>query len=69
MVESAQRESIVGGPATVRRGLDALAERTAADELILAAQIFDHAARLRSYEIVAGLRTAPAPSPGFARAS
>jgi hypothetical protein len=30
-----------------------IAARTEADELIVASQIFDHAARLRSYEIVA----------------
>jgi luciferase family oxidoreductase group 1 len=60
MVESAQRETVVGAPETVRAKLDALVARTAADELIVVAQIFDHAARLRSYEIVAGLRRAPA---------
>jgi luciferase family oxidoreductase group 1 len=62
MVENAQRETIVGAPETVRRGLAALVERTAADEVIVAAQIFDHAARLRSYELVAGLRPAPLPA-------
>jgi hypothetical protein len=30
-----------------------LAERTSADEFIVAAAIHDHAARLRSYEILA----------------
>ncbi len=60
MIGHAQRETVVGAPATVRRGLEALVRRTAADELIVATQIFDHAARLRSYEIVAGLRLAPA---------
>jgi len=64
MVEQAQRETIVGSPGKVRRGLDALIERTAADEIIVAAQIFDHAARLRSYEIVAELRQAPAVAAG-----
>jgi hypothetical protein len=37
----------------VRASLDALIERTGADELIITSQIFDQAARLRSYEIVA----------------
>ena len=36
-----------------RSGLEALVASTGADELIVAAQIFDHQARLRSYEIVA----------------
>jgi len=37
----------------VRRGLAEFIERTGADEIIVASQVFDHAARLRSYEIVA----------------
>ncbi len=45
--------SVVGTPETVRHGLGALAERTGADELMLTSQIFDHRARLRSYEVVA----------------
>ncbi|HEU5297291.1 MAG TPA: LLM class flavin-dependent oxidoreductase [Burkholderiaceae bacterium] len=44
-----------GGPDKVRRELHAIVERTRADELIVAGAIHDHAARLRSYEIVAGL--------------
>jgi luciferase family oxidoreductase group 1 len=45
--------TVVGAPDTVRRGLAEFAERTGADELMLTSQIYDHAARLRSYEIVA----------------
>ena len=44
-----------GGPDKVRRELDAIVQRTHADELILAGAIHDHAARLRSYEIAATL--------------
>ncbi|MBA2302621.1 MAG: LLM class flavin-dependent oxidoreductase [Acidobacteria bacterium] len=47
-----QSVSMVGAPVTVRQGLEAFVDRTRPDELIIAAQIFDHAARLRSYEIV-----------------
>jgi luciferase family oxidoreductase group 1 len=43
--------SVVGSPATVRRGLDAIVAHTGADELMLASQIYDHEARLRSYEL------------------
>lgn len=43
--------SIVGAPDTVRRGLEEVLAQTGADELIVAAQVYDHAARLRSYEI------------------
>jgi luciferase family oxidoreductase group 1 len=45
--------SVVGSPGTVRRGIAGLIERTGADELIVAAAIHDHAARLRSYQILA----------------
>jgi alkanesulfonate monooxygenase SsuD/methylene tetrahydromethanopterin reductase-like flavin-dependent oxidoreductase (luciferase family) len=41
----------VGSPSTVHRWLNDFAARTGADELIIASQIFDHDARLRSYEI------------------
>jgi len=44
-----------GGPDKVRRELQAIVERTGAHELIVAGAIHDHTARLRSYEIVAGL--------------
>jgi luciferase family oxidoreductase group 1 len=45
--------AIVGSRETVRRGLAAFFERTGADELIVTAQIFDHQARIRSFEITA----------------
>jgi luciferase family oxidoreductase group 1 len=44
--------SAVGSPATVRRQVHEFVERTGADELIVTAQIYDHAARLRSYELL-----------------
>jgi luciferase family oxidoreductase group 1 len=53
MLEEALTCSVVGSPATVARGLHAFIERTGADEIMVAGQIFDHAARLRSYEIAA----------------
>ena len=43
----------VGSPHSVRRQLDAIVEQTAADELIVAGAIHDHAARLRSYQLLA----------------
>jgi len=45
--------SAVGSPETVRRELKAFAELTGADEIIVASMIYDHAARLRSYQIAA----------------
>jgi luciferase family oxidoreductase group 1 len=44
--------SIVGGPDTVRSGLAALLDSTGADEIVATAHIFDHQARLRSFEIL-----------------
>lgn len=43
--------SIVGGPETIRSGLKAFIDRTGADELIIASNVFDHKKRLRSFEI------------------
>jgi luciferase family oxidoreductase group 1 len=43
----------VGSPETVRSRVEAWQEQTAADEMMAVAQIYDHAARLRSYEIAA----------------
>jgi luciferase family oxidoreductase group 1 len=45
--------SAIGAPDTVRQALHAFVERTGADELMVTSQVFDHAARLRSYEIAA----------------
>ena len=47
--------SYVGAPETVRAGLDQFVAETAADELIVAAAIHDHEARLRSYELLGEL--------------
>ena len=44
--------SIVGSRETVRRGLERLVELTNADELMVVTSLYDHAARVRSYEIV-----------------
>jgi luciferase family oxidoreductase group 1 len=53
MLQQALSCSVVGSPERVRRGLAAFSERTGADELMVTAQIYDHAARLRSFEITA----------------
>jgi luciferase family oxidoreductase group 1 len=45
--------AIVGSPETVRRGLKEFAERTRADEIIATANVYDHAARVQSFEIAA----------------
>jgi luciferase family oxidoreductase group 1 len=45
--------SIVGSPDTVRAGIDALVQETQADELIVVSDVYDHATRLRSFELIA----------------
>ncbi len=51
-------------PETIRRELDALIEQTSADEIIATEEIFDQAARLRSFEIAAEIfDTLPCPRP------
>ena len=52
-------------PETVRAQLEQIVEATGADELIITGQLYDHAARLRSFELVASAgRAAPALAPG-----
>jgi luciferase family oxidoreductase group 1 len=48
--------SVVGSPETVRRGIARFIAETGADEIMVTAQMFDHAARLRSFEITASVR-------------
>ena len=52
-VESRLGGSIIGSAATVETELEKFLAATQADELMINAMIFDQAARLRSYEIVA----------------
>jgi luciferase family oxidoreductase group 1 len=47
--------SIVGAPTAVRDGFEQLLTRTQADEIMVTGQIYDHAARLRSFEIGASV--------------
>jgi luciferase family oxidoreductase group 1 len=55
-VDHAFSEAVIGSPGTVQRGLEAFLQRTQVDELMVTAAIHDHAARLRSFEIVAQVR-------------
>jgi luciferase family oxidoreductase group 1 len=49
--------SFVGSPKTVQTGLERFIAETSADEIIVASAIYQHAARLRSYELLAGVGT------------
>ncbi|HEU4587811.1 MAG TPA: hypothetical protein VFS11_04145 [Gemmatimonadales bacterium] len=58
-----QRRRIVGAPETVRAGIEAVAREYGANEVMVVTITYEHAARRRSYELIAdafGLRPAPA---------
>jgi luciferase family oxidoreductase group 1 len=62
-VEHMTRYSIVGSPGTVRAGLEHLLADTRADEIIATASMYDHAARLRSFELAADVFKSLSPQP------
>ena len=52
-IRQRQADQVIGGRETVKRGLEDLLERTSVDELMLTTVVYEHADRLRSYELVA----------------
>jgi luciferase family oxidoreductase group 1 len=60
-LEQLFRYAVVGGPETVKRGVTNFASATGIDELMTTAMIYDHAARLRSFEILASVRNGTGP--------
>ena len=52
--------SIVGSPDTIRAGLTALLAETGADELMIVSDVYDHGARLHSFELIAAANAANA---------
>jgi luciferase family oxidoreductase group 1 len=66
------RRAIVGDATSVRSGLEAVAREYAAEEVMVVTVTHDHAARLRSYELIAGafeLGDAESPASSAARAT
>jgi len=55
--------SIVGSPETVKAGIDALVAETGADELMIVSDVYDHALRLRSFEMIAAANRSAGPPP------
>lgn len=45
--------SIIGSPETVRAGLEKLIDETGTDELMIVSDVYDHHARLQSFEMIA----------------
>ena len=56
-LKSRQRNELIGAPQQVKQGLEAIAARFGADELMLVTITYDFAARLRSYELIAEVGT------------
>lgn len=52
-IKAALACSAVGNKETIRQQIDAFVERTGVDELMVTAQIFDHQARLHSFQLLA----------------
>ena len=61
--EHTLRYANVGSAETVRRGLEQFVAQERPDEIMATAMIFDHAARLRSFEILAGIAAGRSVSP------
>jgi luciferase family oxidoreductase group 1 len=53
LVESRMSVAVIGGPDTVQHKIAHLLQETGADELIFTSDLYDHALRLRSFEIAA----------------
>ena len=69
-VESRLSVAAIGGPETVRRRLTQIVEATQADELIFTSDLYDHALRLRSFELAAdAMKTQSGAGPRPAAAS
>ncbi len=54
------RRAIIGQPAAVKRGIEDVAALYGADEVMIVTITYDHAARLRSYELIAKAFEVPA---------
>ena len=53
LAEAYDSMQVVGDPPAVRARIEDLAGRTGADEILVTTNVFDHAERLRSYELLA----------------
>src|SRR5690242_12091768 len=65
ILRSVLSASAIGSPDTARRQLNEFVERTKPDELMVTAQVYDHPARLRSYELL--WQAVSQPSPALAK--
>jgi luciferase family oxidoreductase group 1 len=54
VIASYRRLQVVGTPAQVRERIESLVAETSADEVMVTTVVYEHAARMRSYELLAG---------------
>jgi luciferase family oxidoreductase group 1 len=54
-VDQRLKYSFIGGPATVKKSLESFLKQTQVDEIMAVSHIYEHSARLRSYEILSSL--------------
>ena len=57
LIHKAMRHSFVGSPSTVGKSLGEFIARYQPDEVIVTSQIFDHAARMKSFELLSQVHT------------
>ncbi|QMU27814.1 LLM class flavin-dependent oxidoreductase [Adhaeribacter radiodurans] len=60
-VQQMLRYTFIGNPQQVKENLQAFMDSTQADELIISSHIYDHPARVRSYQLIAEMRQTPEP--------
>lgn len=58
-VRSRMEAAVIGSPETVRQKLEAFLRQTGVDELMFVSDVYDHAQRLRSFEIAAEALSVP----------
>jgi luciferase family oxidoreductase group 1 len=62
ILRSVLSASAIGSPETARRQLAEFVDRTKPDELMITAQVYDHQARLKSFELLMQAVSQPAPA-------
>ena len=54
-VDQRLKDSFVGGPITIKKNIESFLKQTQVEEIMAVSHIYEHSARLRSYEILLSL--------------
>jgi hypothetical protein len=54
-VDQRLKYSFVGGPTTVKKNVESFLDKTQVDEIMAVSHIYEHSARLRSFEMLSSL--------------